>query len=100
MARIRQALNDLIQAIEQLESRNDDLKAENLSLRAQLQAARAGLSYESPHEVLGVDQGANEQQIRAAYRERVKTLHPDTGAADAEAFHRATAARDQLLRAF
>lgn len=38
-----------------------------------------GPSVESPHEVLGVDPEADEAEIEAAYRERVKETHPDQG---------------------
>lgn len=99
MSRVRQAIDDLLKAVEILESRNADLRAENLSLKSELRALRSGYSPESPHEVLGVQPGASPQEIRAAYREAVKPLHPDTGATDAEAFHRVTAARDLLLEA-
>lgn len=97
MSRIRTAIDELLQAVEALESKNALLRAENLSLKAELKALRAGARPESPHEVLGVRPGATEQEIRAAYREAVRTLHPDAGAKDADAFHRVTAARDLLL---
>jgi curved DNA-binding protein CbpA len=34
---------------------------------------------ESPHDVLGVDADADEAEIEAAYRKRVKETHPDQG---------------------
>lgn len=46
--------------------------------------------------VLDVDPGASESTVRAAYRERVKDVHPDTADGDEEAFKRVTAAYDRL----
>jgi len=97
MSRIRQAVDALLEAVAALESRNDDLLAENLGLKSELRALKAGIKHEPPHQVLGVSPGANEAEIRAAYRTAVRHLHPDSGAQDSEAFHRVTAARDLLL---
>jgi curved DNA-binding protein CbpA len=38
-----------------------------------------------PYETLGIDRGADEQAIKAAYRKVVKAAHPDSGG-DTEAF--------------
>ena len=46
-------------------------------------------------EVLGVSLTADEAEIRAAYRERVKAVHPDNGG-DRAAFMRVTAAYERL----
>ena len=48
------------------------------------------------HDVLGVDRDASDEEIRAAFRERVKDVHPDHGG-DAEAYGRVVKARDRLL---
>lgn len=45
--------------------------------------------------VLGVDSAADQSAIKTAYRERVKTVHPDRGGDEAE-FRRVTAAYDRL----
>lgn len=47
--------------------------------------------------VLGVRVDATHEQIEAAYRAKARESHPDRGSADAEAFVRATEARDVLL---
>ena len=98
MSRIRRAVDELLAAVEVLESRNAELRAENLALKAERSPGPPRTSDESPHQVLGVRPGAGAAEIRAAYRERVRTLHPDSGVADATAFCRATAARDSLLK--
>ena len=46
-------------------------------------------------DVLGVSLTADEAEIRAAYRERVKAVHPDNGG-DRAAFMRVTAAYERL----
>lgn len=48
-------------------------------------------------DVLGVARTATPAQIEAAYRERAKTAHPDTGGS-AEAMAALTRARDEALR--
>jgi hypothetical protein len=47
--------------------------------------------------ILGVGADATPQEIRAAYRAKMATAHPDRGGTHAEAA-RLTAARDRLLR--
>lgn len=51
-----------------------------------------------PHEVLGVPRTAQVREIRRAYRERARALHPDASGTDetAEAFHQATLAYQEL----
>ena len=51
-----------------------------------------------PHEILGVEVGAPEGKIEAAYRRLVKRVHPDTGEEpDGEKFKRVNEAREELL---
>jgi chromate transport protein ChrA len=47
--------------------------------------------------VLGVSASATPEEIRTAYRARMRAAHPDRGGSHAEA-SRLTAARDRLLR--
>lgn len=64
-------------------------------------AARSGrrsgdrLTRAQAREILGVGLTADEDEIRAAYRRRVKAVHPDNGG-DPEAFMRVTAAYRRL----
>ncbi len=48
------------------------------------------------YSVLGVDPGADEGAVRAAYRERIKEVHPDTDGGDEEQFKRVRAAYEVL----
>jgi ferredoxin len=49
----------------------------------------------SPFEILDVDREADAAEVEAAYRRRVKEVHPDQGGS-AEAFQRVTAAYEEL----
>lgn len=48
--------------------------------------------------ILGVSQDAEQDAIRAAYREQVKRAHPDTDAGDEESFKRLNRAYERLRR--
>jgi len=48
------------------------------------------------HEVLGVDPDADEGEIRSAFRDRVKTVHPDQGGS-VDAMRRVKRAKEVLL---
>ena len=50
-----------------------------------------------PHRVLGLAPGANEAEIRSAYRALVKEVHPDVEGGDARRFARVQEAYAQLL---
>mgnify|MGYP000669334939 CR=1 FL=1 len=43
-----------------------------------------GTNVESPFEVLGVERGADADEVKAAYRDRVKDAHPDHGGSPEE----------------
>ena len=47
-------------------------------------------------DVLGVPLDADDEQVRAAYRDRAKELHPDAENGSEEAFKRVTAAYERL----
>lgn len=49
-----------------------------------------------PYVILGVERNADDEAIRAAYRQLAKSTHPDSGG-DAEAFLRAQKAHELLL---
>ena len=56
-----------------------------------------GPTDETARKILGVGTDADETDIKDAYRERAKELHPDRADGDEEAFKRATEAYEQLL---
>jgi hypothetical protein len=49
------------------------------------------------YRTLGLDPGADEESVREAYRERVKSTHPDTESGDEEAFKRINRAYERLI---
>ena len=53
---------------------------------------------ESPHDVLGVDPDADQGEIEAAYRQRVKETHPDQGGS-VQSFLMVRAAYERLVEA-
>jgi DnaJ-class molecular chaperone len=57
----------------------------------------SGPSAEEAREVLGVPTNADEAEIKRAYRERAKEVHPDRAGGDAEAFKRVTEAYERLV---
>lgn len=57
---------------------------------------RDGPTLEEAYRLLDVDPGADEDEIRAAYRNRVKEVHPDTEAGDEDSFKRVNAAYERL----
>jgi len=57
---------------------------------------RDGPSAEEAYRVLDLDPGASEDDVKRAYRERVKEVHPDTGDGDEDEFKRVTAAYERL----
>lgn len=55
------------------------------------------MSEKTLYEVLGVAETATAEEIRAAYRRKAKTLHPDVNNDDAVEFNRAKLAHDVLI---
>lgn len=49
------------------------------------------------YRTLGVDPGADEETVRAAYRERAKATHPDAESGDEEEFKRVNRAYKRLV---
>jgi hypothetical protein len=58
--------------------------------------ADSGPSLAEAYDILGVEHGADETAIRAAYRDRVKDVHPDTADGDEAEFKRVTSAYERL----
>lgn len=63
---------------------------------------RADVRGEAPsraeaYRVLGLNPGADEEEVRRAYRERAKATHPDAEGGDEEAFKRVNAAYERLV---
>jgi hypothetical protein len=56
-----------------------------------------GPTDEEARQVLGVATDADEAEIKSAYRERAKQLHPDRANGDEEAFKRVTEAYERLV---
>lgn len=56
-----------------------------------------GMSKTEAYRTLGVDPEADEGRVKAAYRQRVKEVHPDSGG-DEEEFKRVTQAYETLTR--
>lgn len=58
---------------------------------------RTDLSTTEAYRTLGLDPGADDATVRAAYREKVKEVHPDTEAGDERTFKRVNEAYERLL---
>lgn len=58
--------------------------------------AASGPSTAEAYRVLGLEPGADPEEVRVAYRERAKELHPDAESGDEEAFKRLTRAYETL----
>ncbi|MFC4449807.1 J domain-containing protein [Halorussus aquaticus] len=56
----------------------------------------AVVAQEPPHEILGVERGADADEVREAFRREVQTVHPDHGGSEAE-FRRVKDAREAML---
>ncbi len=55
-----------------------------------------GMSSSRAYDVLDLDPGADQATIRAAYRERIKEVHPDTETGDEDSFRRVRSAYERL----
>jgi len=64
--------------------------------RTEAPAGDAGPSRREAYETLGLDPGASEDEVRQAYRTKVKEVHPDTDGGDEETFKRVNRAYERL----
>ena len=114
---IRQALRTITGYLDQLEQ---DLARERRArklLELKLKAAQAAAPSRQPPppparvaaqgtpraqalELLGLVGNPSEQEIRQAYRQRARDLHPDAAGGSAEGFQELTAAAELLLSGF
>jgi len=77
------------------EARRDRRRARNGRRRPQGQTA-SDLSPAEAYRRLGLEAGADEREVRRAYRRKVKEVHPDRGG-DEAAFKRVTEAYEALV---
>jgi len=59
-------------------------------------AGNAGPTLEEAYDVLGLEPGSSSDEVRAAYRRKVKEVHPDQDGGSEEAFKRVNAAYETL----
>ncbi|WP_436911819.1 J domain-containing protein [Halosimplex marinum] len=64
--------------------------------RATAAAQRSGPTVAEAYDTLGLDRGADEDAVKAAYREKVKEVHPDSPDGDEEAFKEVQSAYERL----
>ena len=76
---------------------DDDLGGDAGRNRRRAPTVDAGPTDEEARQTLGVETDADEADIKSAYRQRAKELHPDQAGGDEEAFKRVTEAYEQLL---
>lgn len=56
-----------------------------------------GMSRAEAYDVLGLDRSATDEEVREAYREQAKTLHPDTDGGSTEEFQELNDAYERLV---
>ncbi|HET7325127.1 MAG TPA: J domain-containing protein, partial [Halococcus sp.] len=61
-----------------------------------IQRGRTDPSTAEAYQTLGLDPGADETTVRAAYREKVKEVHPDTEDGNERTFKRVNEAYERL----
>ncbi|WP_135363739.1 J domain-containing protein [Halosimplex halophilum] len=64
--------------------------------RAAAAAQRSGPTAAEAYDTLGLDRGADEDAVKAAYREKVKEVHPDSPDGDEEEFKEVQSAYERL----
>lgn len=76
--------------------RRRDARGRRQGQQRRAPGADSGPSAAEAYRVLGVDEGADEEAVRRAYRERVKEAHPDTESGSEEEFKRVRSAYERL----
>ncbi|WP_459192202.1 J domain-containing protein [Halosimplex sp. J119] len=64
--------------------------------RAAAAAQRGGPTAAEAYDTLGLDPGADDEAVKAAYREKVKEVHPDAASGDEDRFKEVNAAYERL----
>ena len=76
----------------------EDLRLENIGLKAEVARLQRSEATESAWETLGLEPGSTPAEIQAAFRALSKRLHPDAPGGDAELFQDLVNARDALSK--
>lgn len=79
-----------------VETGQDDFAAAKLPPGGETGTGETIVADEPPHEILGVDPDATVNEIRTAYREKLKHAHPDSGGSGEE-LQRLREAKDRML---
>ncbi|WP_380678068.1 J domain-containing protein [Salinigranum sp. GCM10025319] len=64
--------------------------------RVNVRPPQSGPSRQEAYETLGLDPGADDDEVKRAYRRQVKETHPDTPSGDEDEFKRITRAYERL----
>ncbi|WP_020471534.1 J domain-containing protein [Zavarzinella formosa] len=91
-----QAIHHVIEA-ERTKLRHGGLNLVRAAFRGYAALPPPSKTSENPWQLLGIEKGAKEADIEAAYREKAKRWHPDATGGNNEMMARLNAARTELL---